>query len=172
MYVQFLFLCSALPSTQRPLFLSPKTEAFEYALLMGAMGSFFTIHAYGKLGNKNMKHILQHDCKTTWIAMSRESSSTFCNKICTCCAFYTGPRETWMFCSKWRNARVWHNSRVILSNQKLVFTQLATSWFVTRQVWAWVSKTRNIAFQLVLQQCWKTSCTLFCPSWRNVAFQY
>ena len=168
MYVQFLFLCSALPSTQRPLFLSPKTEAFEYALLMGAMGSFFTIHAYGKLGNKNMKHILQHDCKTTWIAMSRESSSTFCNQICKCCAFYTGPRETWMFCSKWRNARVWHNSRVILSNQKLVFTQLATSWFVTRQVWAWVSKTRNIAFQLVLQQCWKTSC----PSWRNAAFQY
>ena len=34
-----------------------------------------------------------------------ESSSTFCNKTCTCCALYR-PRPK-LFCSKWRNSRVW-----------------------------------------------------------------
>ena len=58
-----------------------------------------------------------------------------------------------LFCSKWHNFRLWRDSRVISSNQKSVFTQLATTWFVARQVWTWVSKTRNIAFQLVLLQC-------------------
>ena len=48
-----------------------------------------------------------------------ESSSTFCNRICKFCAFYR-PKAN-MFCSKWRNSRVWHDSRVILSNEKPVF---------------------------------------------------
>ena len=38
-------------------------------------------------------------------------------------------------------------------------SQLATTWFVARQVWFLGGKTRNIAIQLVLQQCCITSCT-------------
>ena len=62
-------------------FFSPKTEAFEYALLMGAKGKnkhFFNanltdglifyhtcMQMYGKTGNKNVKQVLQHGCKMT-----------------------------------------------------------------------------------------------------------
>ena len=38
-------------------------------------------------------------------------------------------------------------------------SQLATTWFIARQVWFVGGKTRNIAIQLVLQQCCITSCT-------------
>ena len=62
-----------------------------------------------------------------------QSSSTFCNKTCTSCAFYR-PKED-LSCRKWRNTRVWRDSRLILSHHKSVFTQFATSWFVVRQVW-------------------------------------
>ena len=91
-----------------------------------------------------------------------ESSSTFCNQICTCCAFYR-PKANF-FCSKWLKSCVWRDSRVILSNQKSVFEQLATTSFVARQVSMGVSgKTRKIAFQLVLQQCCKRSWTILSP---------
>ena len=63
-----------------------------------------------------------------------DSSSTSCNKKFTCCAFYR-PKAN-LYCSKWRRSLVWRDSREILSNQKSVFTQLATRWFVTRQVFA------------------------------------
>ena len=36
------------------------------------------------------------------------------NKICTCCAFYR-PKAN-LFCSKWRNSRVWRDCHVHLSN--------------------------------------------------------
>ena len=45
---------------------------------------------------------------------------------CTCCEFN---RLKQTCC----NSCVWRDSYVILSNQRLVFTQLATSWFVARQ---------------------------------------
>ena len=45
---------------------------------------------------------------------------------CTCCAF----KRLKQTCC---NSCVWRDSYVILSNQRLVFTQLATSWFVARQ---------------------------------------
>ena len=61
-----------------------------------------------------------------------ESSYTFCNKLCTCCAFYRP--KTNLFCKEWRNSRAWRDSRVRLSNQKSEFTQLAN------QVWTWVVK--------------------------------
>ena len=75
------------------------------------------------------------------------SSSTFCNKLCTCRAFYW-PKAN-LFCSKWRNSRVRRDSRLMLSNQKSVPTQCATTWFGARQVWLVGSKKRNIAIQLV-----------------------
>ena len=52
----------------------------------------------------------------------------FATKSILCCAFYRP--KTNLYCSKWRR------SRVILSNQKPVLTKLATSWFVSRQVFA------------------------------------
>ena len=55
--------------------------------------------------------------------------------------------------SKWRNFRVWRDSRVVLSNQKSVSTQLC-------------SRTRCIAFQFVLRQWLETSCT-FLPLLRG-----
>ena len=55
-----------------------------------------------------------------------ESSSTFCDKICTCCAFYR-PKAN-LFCTKWHESSVWRDSCVILSNQKSVFTQLAATF--------------------------------------------
>ena len=81
-----------------------------------------------------------------------ESSCTFCNKICTCCASI-GPRQT-LFCCKWRNSLVWRDSRVILSNQKSVLSrQLATTWFVARQVWTWVVKRATSQFNSFRSIC-------------------
>ena len=92
-----------------------------------------------------------------------ESSSTFCNKLCPCCTFYR--RKANLICRKWRNSCVWCYSLVILSNQKSVFTKLARTWFVTRQVWAWVVIRATFAFQRVVQQCCKISCTFLLPVW-------
>ena len=104
-----------------------------------------------------MEVVLRHCCKLSWTAMMRdlpstnqtcpatnqvvagcetllqtvESSSAFCNKIRACCGFYRP--KTNLF-------RVWRDSRVMLSNQKTVFTELATTWFVVRQVWTWLVK--------------------------------
>ena len=50
------------------------------------------------------------------------------------------PVKANLFCSECPMSCVWPNSRVILSNQSSVFTQLATAWFVARQVWTWVIK--------------------------------
>ena len=55
--------------------------------------------------------------------------------MCTCCAFY--PPKANLFCSKWRNPRVRRESRLIVSNQKSVFTRpdmlrdRFDSWMVT-----------------------------------------
>ena len=79
-------------------------------------------------------------CKKAKLSQKVENSSIcFCNKICTCCT------SNWLlsnlFCSKWRKSRVWRDFRVIVSNQKSVFTQLLTlTRFVVRQVWTWVVK--------------------------------
>ena len=79
-------------------------------------------------------------CKKAKLLQKVENSSIcFCNKICTCCT------SNWLlsnlFCSKWRKSRVWRDFRVIVSNQKSVFTQLLTlTRFVVRQVWTWVVK--------------------------------
>ena len=141
----------------------------------------------GKSGNKTVQLVLQHCCKTSWKAMllvllasfkpifqqirllkgcenlleKVGSSSTFCNKICSCFAFYRLKAN--LFCRKWRNSRVWHDSRVTLSNQKSVFTQLATTWFAARQVWFLRGTTRNIAIQLVLHICCRITCTFLSP---------
>ena len=46
-------------------------------------------------------------------------------------------------------SRVWRDFRVMLSNQKSVFTQLVATWFVARQAGLKVGgKTVSIAFEL------------------------
>ena len=95
-----------------------------------------------------------------------EVSSTFCNKICTCCPNWA-LKQTF-FCSKWRKCRIWRESRAILSNQKSVFRQLATTWFDTRQVWTWVvNKAASLFNNFFFQQCCKASCTFFFAFSRN-----
>ena len=56
-----------------------------------------------------------------------------------------------LFFSKWRNSRVWCDSRVVLSNQKFLICY-KTGLTVC-------GRTSNIAIQLFLQKCCKTSCT-------------
>ena len=49
-----------------------------------------------------------------------------------------------------------------LATNQAVVSQPATTWFVLwRQVWFVGGKTRNIAIQLFLQPCCKTSCNVF-----------
>ena len=140
----------------------------------------------GKTGSKSAHLVLKHWCKTSWKVMcwytthiqtclatnqvvagcknllqKVESSSFFCDKICTCCVFYQ-PKAN-LFCSKWRNSHVWRDSCVILSNQKFEFTQLATTLFCYQTGLNMGGKTCNIAFQHVLQQCCKTSCMFLLP---------
>ena len=57
-----------------------------------------------------------------------------------------------------RSLRVWRDSRVILA-----FKHPAATWFVAREVWFVGDEMGNTAFQLVLYQCCKTSCTFFSP---------
>ena len=54
-----------------------------------------------------------------------ENSSTFCNKICTGCAFYWPKAKS--FCSRWFIYRVLRDSCLILANKKSVLTQHATN---------------------------------------------
>ena len=94
-----------------------------------------------------------------------EVSSPFCNKICT---WYKLSPKANFFCSKWRKSRIWRESRAILSNQKSVFRQLATTWFDTRQVSTWVvNKAASLFNNLFFQQCCKASCTFFFPFSRS-----
>ena len=72
-------------------------------------------------------------CSCKKLLQKVESSYNFWDKICTSCSFYW-PKAN-LFCSRWRNSSIWYDSFIILSNQKSVFTQLATSWFVARQFW-------------------------------------
>ena len=111
-----------------------------------------TVLWYGKTGHKNVQLVLQHCCKTRWIArftnhvqtclgtiqvvagsenllQKVESSSHFSNKICTCYAFYRS--KAILLCSKWRcNSCVLRDTCVILFNQKSAFTQLTTTWTI------------------------------------------
>ena len=91
------------------------------------------------------------------------NKSTFCNKICTYCAFYR-PKPN-LFCSKRGKSNVWRDYRAILSKQKSVLTQFNLIFCNTGLNVC--GKTRNIAFQLVLQQCCKTGCTFFCRFFRG-----
>ena len=89
------------------------------------------------------------------------SSSTFCNKICTCCTFYR-PKANF-FCSKLRDSRVWRDSRVILSNKKSVLAQHAATFTCFKTGLNGGVKKRNIPFQHVLRQFCKKSSTLLFP---------
>ena len=52
-----------------------------------------------------------------------------------------------LFYTNWLDSRVSRDSRVILSNQKSVFTQLSTTWFVTSKVWTWVVRRATSLFK-------------------------
>ena len=68
------------------------------------------------------------------------------------------PYKIWWKRETARSLRVWRDSRVILA-----FTLPAATWFVAREVWFVGDEMGNTAFQLVLYQCCKTSCTFFSP---------
>ena len=80
----------------------------------------------------------------------------------TCCEFYQP------------NFRVWRDFlfRVILSNRKSVFTQLATTWFVARQVWTWVVIKRAMLpnkLRVFVAPCTVVQVTFWCLSvWRGL----
>ena len=62
-------------------------------------------------------------------------------------------------------------SHAILSNQKSVFRQLATTWFDTRQVWTWVvnkaTSLFNNFFSAMLQgKLFKMGCLKFWKNWK------
>ena len=90
------------------------------------------------------------------------SSSTFCNKICTCGALYRPMAN--LFCNKWRNSHEKHDSCVIFSNQKSVFTQLATTWFV----WTWVVKRATFLFNSFCSNVAKQVASFCCPFYHSV----
>ena len=65
--------------------------------------------------------------------------------------------------TEWRNFFVWRDSRVLLCNQKSVFTQIAASFICCKTGLSVGGKTRDIAFQHVRQQ-WSHFC---CPFYRS-----
>ena len=69
--------------------------------------------------------------------------------------------------TEWRNFFVWRDSRVLLCNQKSVFTQIAASFICCKTGLSVGGKTRNIAFQHVRQQ-WAHFCCPFYRSFRNL----
>ena len=74
---------------------------------------------------------------------------------------------------KWKWEIIWtgglphlsglRGSRVLLSNQKSVFTLLAANYICCKTGLNVDGKTSNIAFQLVLKECCKTSYTFLLP---------
>ena len=100
--------------------------------------------------------LLQNEWNNDVARLTTLESNLSCNKsgceklllneegICTCCAFYW-PKAN-LLCNKWRNTRFWRDSRVILSNQKSVFTQLTTTWVVPRKGWPMVVKRAALLF--------------------------
>ena len=83
----------------------------------------------------------------------------FATKSIQCCAFHRPKAK--LFCNKWRNSRVWRDSRVILSNQKSVFTQLTTTWFVPRKVWTMVVKRATLLFHSLCSNVSKQAARFF-----------
>ena len=124
----------------------------------------------------------EHCCKTSWIAMLHVlpprikrvlqqsvvagceklllkvgSSSTFWNKISTCCAFTA---KATLFCRRWINSCVCRDSSLTLSNQRSVITQLVSTWSVCcKRV-----EKRATSFAAMLQK----SCTFSSPFHRNL----
>ena len=90
-----------------------------------------------------MQLVLQHRCKTSWIAMLLTTKTNVAT------LFVTGQAKIWVV----KRATSFVSTCYNLSRNNKV----ATFVFVG-------SKTCNIAIQLVLEQCCKTSCTCFVAS--------
>ena len=82
------------------------------------------------------------------------------------CTFYRSKAN--LFCSRLRNSRVWRDSRVILSNKKLVFAQHAATFTCFKTGLNGGVKKCNIAFEHVLLQfCKKKVPRCCCPFYRS-----
>ena len=136
----------------------------------------------GKTGSKSAHLVLKHWCKTsrklmcwytthiqTYLATNQvvaglqkvESSSFFLRQ--NLYMLHVLQPKANLFCSKWCNSHVWHDSRIIFSNQKLEFTQLSTTLFVTKQVWMWVVKRATLLFNMFFRNVPKQIACFCCP---------
>ena len=124
--------------------------------------------SYDKRGNKTIQIVLQHSCRMSWKAMlsilpPRNQIWINCNKPTGSCRLseklwqtvetvllfaikseHVGcTHATFFNYSKWCNSHVWSDFHIILSNQKSVFTQLATTWFKAGALWWWGGKSKE-----------------------------
>ena len=131
----------------------------------------------GKTGSKNLQLVLQHCCKTSRVdkrcwefyhpriepvlqhsgccrlrkLVAKSSRFAFCNKICSCCAFYWSKAN--LFCNWWRNSCLWRHFCVInglLSEVSIHATWIATPWLSCKTGLSVGGTSRNFVFQLVL----------------------
>ena len=112
---------------------------------------------YGKTGYKNVQLVLQQKCCAfchPQISKPGSQQIRLLQKVQSSIFYFLKENIVLAFSQPqgklvlWRYARVWSNSRVILSNRKSVSacsTQLTETWFVARQVWVVSSKMHNIA---------------------------
>ena len=87
-----------------------------------------------------------------------ESSYTSCNRICSCCAYFTGPRQT---CFATNDVNPAYG--VTPAKFYPIRSQYSGNFIRCKTGLNTGSKTRNIAFQHVLQECCETGCTFLLP---------
>ena len=95
-----------------------------------------------------------------------ERSSMFCKKYVHVSRF-TDPRQTCFATSDVKSC-VWRDSGVILSNQKTVFTQHATTWFDAKRVWTRVVKRGTSLFNSFCSIVTKQVALVCCPFYRSL----
>ena len=95
-----------------------------------------------------------------FIQATMKLATKTCNLFC---ASYHSRIKSILPCNKSSFCRL-HKAVELLTNFCNNFSQPATIWFVAR-LWGLNvrGKKRNIVFQLLLLQCWNTSCTFFVP---------
>ena len=89
-----------------------------------------------------------------------ERSSTYCDKICTCCAFYRPQVSVRQSCFA---VPVWSEFRTILFNQKSVFTHLQQPDLLQERLRTRAVKRATSLCNSFLQQRCKTSCAFLLP---------
>ena len=124
-----------------------------------------------------MQLVLQHCCKTSWIVVlhvlppTNQACLQQIRKLQVEKSFYSREKvesSTTCLADKWRNFRVCCDSREILSNQKSVFTQVATAWFAARQVWTKVVKRTALLFKSFCGSVAKQVARSCCPFYHSL----